>query len=244
MKDNVSFLVIRKAQVNHDNHLDYDVLYREGDLAQTQSFYAWFVKKMKVENRGRLVDIASGEGSFVKTASLAGFDAFGFDISWVISKHANLINRGRIWTADGENIPLFGNTVDFVTSLGSLEHYEHMDKGVQEMARILNPTGKAFILVPNLFSILTNVFCVFKNGEVSYDEQPLQRYATKKTWIDLLESNGLRVIRVEKYERAYPRSTSDWKYYLNRPKQMVRLLATPFIPVNLAWCFLFECQKK
>ncbi|MBI1880698.1 MAG: hypothetical protein HYR94_21185 [Chloroflexi bacterium] len=59
----------------------------------------------------------------------------------------------------------------------------------------------------------------------------------------MLEANGLAVRRTLKYERAWPRTWADGRWYLRRPKQLIRLLLQPLIPLNLAFCFIFVCQK-
>ena len=130
-----------------------------------------------------------------------------------------------------------------MTNIGSLEHFDNPAKGVREMVRVLKPGGKVFILVPNTFSLLTNVWHAMRTGETSVDDQPLQRYGARTDWEYLLESNGLKVTRTIKYERPWPYRVSDWGYYLRRPKELMHLLAAPLVPLNLAFCFLFVCHK-
>jgi ubiquinone/menaquinone biosynthesis C-methylase UbiE len=131
-----------------------------------------------------------------------------------------------------------------VTNIGSLEHFQDPAQGVQEMARVLNPNGRAYIMVPNTFSLLTNIWIAFRKGITSVDQQPLQRYGARMDWTNLIENNGLHVLKTLKYERAWPQKLSDWGYYFRYPKQMARLLAAPFIPLNLAFGFIFICEKK
>jgi hypothetical protein len=63
-------------------------------------------------------------------------------------------------------------------------------------------------------------------------------------WANLLEANGLTIVKTLKYERAWPQNLSDWGFYFHHPKQLLRLLASPFIPLNLAFCFIFVCGKR
>jgi hypothetical protein len=112
------------------------------------------------------------------------------------------------------------------------------------MARVLRPGGRAFVLVPNTFSLLTNIWIAFRTGQTSVDLQPIQRYGARADWTNLLQANGLRVCHTGKYERPWPRIRADWGYYLHRPKEMLRLAAAPFVPLNLAFCFLFSCERN
>jgi hypothetical protein len=119
-----------------------------------------------------------------------------------------------------------------------------MAQGAREMARVLRRNGKAFILVPNTFSLLVNVWLAFRRGITATDQQPIQRYGARGDWTTLLESNGFKVVQAKKYERARPRTWRDLIFVLRRPKEMLRLLATPVIPVNLAFHFLFICEPS
>lgn len=111
------------------------------------------------------------------------------------------------------------------------------------MARVLKPGGRAYILVPNTFSLLTNVWEAFRHGRTAVDDQPIQRYGARADWSTLLEDNGLRVLRTLKYERPWPYHRPDWNYYLRKPKELARLVAGPLVPLNLAFCFLFVCER-
>jgi hypothetical protein len=83
-----------------------------------------------------------------------------------------------------------------------------------------------------------------RQGITSADPiQPIQRYGARADWVCLLESNGLMVRRTVKFERVRPRLARDWGYYARRPKELLHLLVTPFVPLNLAWCFLFTCER-
>jgi hypothetical protein len=59
----------------------------------------------------------------------------------------------------------------------------------------------------------------------------------------LLETNGLAVERVVKYERAWPRTWKDLAWYLVRPYRIVRPLLTTVLPVNLASFLVYLCSK-
>jgi ubiquinone/menaquinone biosynthesis C-methylase UbiE len=181
----------------------------------------------------------------VKLAGEQGLEAVGVDISEVAAHSArnNVNSLGEIGVSTGENLPFSDDSFDFVTNIGSLEHFFDPPQGVREMARVLRPSGKAFVLLPNTFSLLTNILVAWRTGETSIDEQPIQRYGAREDWKRLLEQNGLRVTKTIKYERPWPQTMEDWKYYLRRPKEMFRLLANPIVPLNLTFCFIFTCEK-
>lgn len=238
------FLMFRQPTKNPKERIDYDALYQQTDLAQIHSFYNWFIKHMRVSPEGTLLDIACGEGSFVKVALSKGFDAYGTDISWVVSKNTDQTLNHRFFVSDGEFLPIDSNSMDYVTNIGSLEHFENMGKGLDAMSRILKPGGKAYILVPNLFSAFNNIWHAWRTGELAADDQPIQRYGTRQDWTTLIKSHGFKISRVYSYERAWPNSLNDLHYYLRKPKELLHLVFSPLIPLNLCWCFVFECIKN
>jgi SAM-dependent methyltransferase len=246
MKQQGSFLLeIRLQEKNHDSRLGYDDLYEKTSLSQIDSFYLWLAKQFNLPDHGTLLDLACGAGEMVRLAGLRGMRAVGLDISDVVARAASwhVQSYGTIGIGQGESIPFADDCFDCVTNIGSLEHFQDPAQGVREMARVLNSQGRAYVLVPNTFSLLTNILIAWRKGITSIDQQPIQRYGARMDWANLLENNGLHVLKTMKYERAWPQRLSDWGYYFRNPKQMIRLLATPFVPLNLAFCFIFICGK-
>jgi SAM-dependent methyltransferase len=247
MKSPAPFLLeIRLDVGSQDARQGYNTLYEQASLSQIESYYLWLMKKLKLPAQGRFLDVACGAGEVVRLAGQRGLQAIGLDISEVVSQTAarKVKSFGQIGVCQGEYIPFARESFDFLTNIGSLEHFEDPALGVREMARVLKPGGKAFILVPNTFSLLSNVWHAMRTGETAVDDQPIQRYGARADWTRLLEANGLKVIRTDHYERPWPYKPSDWGYYLRRPKELIRMLAAPLVPLNLAFCFLFICEKK
>jgi SAM-dependent methyltransferase len=242
--DGPFLLEIRRIRTESDSGEAYDMLYSVENLSQIESFYLWLMDRLRLPSAGSLLDISCGAGEVVRLAARHGLRATGVDISHVAARVAqrNTAPGGRIAVSDGESLPFPDATFDFVTNIGSLEHFIDPAQGVREMARVLRPDGKAFVLVPNTFSLLNNVWTAFRTGRTSADTQPIQRYGARADWARLLELNGLKVCRTLKYERPRPRSWQDVRHFIRRPKELLRLLATPFVPLNLAWCFLFVCE--
>jgi SAM-dependent methyltransferase len=221
----------------------YEVIYKEAGIRQRDSFYRWILRLVRPRPGRRLLDVACGEGSLPRLAALVGLEAHGLDLSEVAILTATREAPAALLVADGERLPYADASFDYVTSIGSLEHYLHPPQGVREMARVLAPDGLALVLLPNTFSLLHNVWAAFRTGWPMDDGQPIQRYATRCQWQALLEEGGLVVERTVKYEREWPTSLADLRWYLGHPKTLIRLLLTPLIPLNLASCFVYLCRK-
>jgi len=223
----------------------YEAIYSGPDeIRQLDSFYAWLLDLIEAIPGRRLLDVACGVGVLSNKAAEIGLKAHGVDLSKEAIRTALGEGSAGFVIGNGESLPYPAGYFDYVTSIGSLEHYLDPFWGARELARVMAPGGRACILLPNLYSILGTVYNALKYGRTVGDNQPLQRYAALKDWQDLLEQGGFVVERVVKYEREWPRSLRDLSWYLRHPRSLVKLLLTPFIPLNWASCFVYLCGKR
>ncbi|MBC7263232.1 MAG: class I SAM-dependent methyltransferase [Chloroflexi bacterium] len=239
-------LEIRQEHISEsaDSQRAYDEIYAGEGIRQPDSFYRWVLDLLGVERGKRLLDVACGIGVLVGLAARRGLVAHGVDLSPVaICAACYRTHDGYFVVGDGEALPYADETFDYVTSIGSLEHYLDMEGGTREMARVLRDNGRALILLPNTFALLGNFLHVWRTGRVYIGSQPIERTATRAEWQDLLEANGFHVVRTLKWEREMPRSLADLRWYLHHPKHLARLMLSPFVPLNLANCFAYLCYK-
>ncbi len=209
----------------------YDEIYETRPIADVPEYYRWVLQKLKVESGKKLLDVACGLGLLLKEAEKAGLETYGIDISSVaVEKAKENSPSSKIEEGSGEALPYPDDFFDYVTNLGSLEHFLHPEIGVQEMARVLKSKGKAAVLLPNSYW-WRGIIKVLRTGDYVDQEQELERFATRNEWIRLLEENGLKVLETIKFN-GY--SFSWWK----------RFLKEILIPINLSYHFLFICQPK
>lgn len=246
----MTLLEIRHIEENTPDQVKraYEAIYTGPGIRQLGSFYLWLLDVLSPLSSRRLLDVSCGEGTLVHLASARGVEAYGLDLAEAAVRIAceeteSRPGQGGFIVAAGEHLPYADASFDYVTNIGSLEHFTDVVAGVREMARVLRPDGIALVLVPNLFSLLHNVYEAWRKGRVVDDNQPVQRYATRCDWEHILNINGLVVLRTVKYEREWPRSCSDLVWYLRHPKALVRLMLSPFVPLNLASCFVFLCRR-
>jgi SAM-dependent methyltransferase len=227
----------------------YDRLYGRSfsgvSTGQMHSRYIWLVSLLRARPGQRLLDVSCGNGYLLSAALRKQLEVWGLELSEVGLKQAGEMSSGAsLICGNAELLPFAAHSFDYVTNIGSLEHYLHPATSVAEMARVLRPRGLALILVPNAYGLLGNIQHVWRHGDVFVDVQPLQRYATRGWWTRLLEENGLSVLRTLRYERELPRTREDIRWHLAHPAKLLRALLGPLVPLNLTDSFVFLCTRR
>jgi SAM-dependent methyltransferase len=204
-------------EIRHSNMQDtegtrlaYNHVYRGNGILLRDSFYLWLIDLLKPQPGRLLLDISCGQGRLVKFAREKGLHAMGMDFAEEAVRLGVTDSPQSGWAvADGERLPLHDACIDYVTHIGSLEHYQNPEEGMGEIARVLKPTGTACVLVPNSYGLIGNIKHVWQTGHVFDDGQPLQRYNTRGGWRDMLAAKGLKTFHTYKYEREWPRTWED-----------------------------------
>ena len=126
------------------------------------------VKKQKHET---ILDIATGTGELVialaklKTKKIVGLDIsekmLNIGKQKVISK--KLENRVEMRLGDSENLDYEDSCFDVVTVAFGVRNFENLEKGLQEIKRVLKPSGILLVLetaIPTniFFKILYNIY--------------------------------------------------------------------------------------
>jgi len=222
----------------------YDALYQERCLVMPDSFYLWLLHLVDAQKGQLLIDVACGNGRLVQLARARGIHAIGLDLSIQgIAKAANSRELGYWIVADGQKLPIENYCADIVMSIGSLEHYANPLEGVSQITKLVKPQGIVCVLLPNAYGMLGNILSVLRTGEVFDDRQPLQRYATRRTWEAMLRKGGLCIDRVVPFnEFVLPRTPIDLFQSIRRPQKYIKGLISRITPLNLTNHFVFLCH--
>ena len=227
----------------------YDRLYGKSFsgvwTGQMHSRYLWLTSLLRSQPGQRLLDVSCGNGYLLRAAIRKRLDVWGLELSEVGLKQAReMAPAASLICGNAEALPFAPGSFDYVTNIGSLEHYVSPAASIAEMARVLKPEGVALILVPNVYGLLGNILHVWRHGDVFVDVQPLQRYATRGWWTRLLQQNHLSVVRTLRYERELPRTWQDLGWHLAHPSKLLRALLSPLVPLNLTDSFVFLCTRQ
>jgi SAM-dependent methyltransferase len=120
---------------------------------------------------GRMLDVGCGQG--FETAQFAGPDrtVTGVDYSFEAALDASTRYRSaglRVAQCDARRLSLGTGTFDWVCSSHLIEHFPDAEAHVGELARVLAPEGKAFVITPNAPADFENPFHIrlFRRSEL------------------------------------------------------------------------------
>lgn len=109
----------------------------------------------------RILDMASGCGTFVFYGLLNGYDVYGIEpedwkhrFNAMKAKERSYPSRWmqRFFRSFGEALPFKDQSFDIVSSYQTLEHVQSQEKCIDEMKRVLKPGGYVFIRCPDYTS--------------------------------------------------------------------------------------------
>jgi demethylmenaquinone methyltransferase/2-methoxy-6-polyprenyl-1,4-benzoquinol methylase len=129
--------------LNHFLSLGIDIAWRKKAIAQLRD----------IQPR-EMLDVATGTGDFaVEALSLHPDKIIGIDISdgmLEVGRRKMISKRLDKWielrNADSENLPFEENRFDAITVGFGVRNFEHLEKGLLEMLRVLRPGGKLVVL--------------------------------------------------------------------------------------------------
>jgi demethylmenaquinone methyltransferase / 2-methoxy-6-polyprenyl-1,4-benzoquinol methylase len=132
----------------------YDFLNHFLSLGIDKSWRKKAIKKLKNKNVNSLLDIATGTGDLAITAlKMLGCNIKGIDISEQMLamgqrkiEKLQLDQRINLIQGDSENLPFESDNFDAITVAFGVRNFENLDKGLQEMHRVLKPGGIAVVL--------------------------------------------------------------------------------------------------
>jgi len=155
--------------------------------------YPVFLDLLGARAGNRLLDVSCGTGSLLAAARERAVDAVGVDLSDEAVKLAKRVAPGaEVAVGAGEALAFRDGSFDYVSCLGSLEHFLDMGKGLEEMKRVAKPAARFCIMVPNRDFIGWKVL-----GHQGTAQQDINEHLLPlKAWRQLFERHGLVVLRV------------------------------------------------
>ena len=106
----------------------------------------------------RYLDVGAGPGHTVIRLAQNNLTAIGCDISLTgaqqamkMARRAGVFDRVYYVVCDARNLPFKKQSIDYISCIMLLEHLEHDDEVIGDMARILKKGGSVYVAVPNTY---------------------------------------------------------------------------------------------
>ena len=150
------------------------------------------VEKCTGIKKGKLLDVGSGTGSFVKEMKENGWQVTGLEPDGDARKVASRQYQIELYDA-GEFYRLSPGSFDAITLWHVLEHVHDLSIYIRQLKTLLNEKGKLFIAVPNYTSFDAKVY---KEYWAAYDVPRHLYHFSPQSMKLLMEKNGLKVVQV------------------------------------------------
>lgn len=151
----------------------YDGLNRVISWGSDIKWREFVVNKVAEIQPKKVLDVATGTGDLaIALSEISDLKIVGLDISeGMLSvgkekiKKKNLTQRIELLHGDSENLPFEDHFFDAVTVAFGVRNFEHLEKGLSEIYRVIRPGGRLVILetsVPEKFPFRQGYFAYTK----------------------------------------------------------------------------------
>ena len=203
MFDNIAF---RYDFLNRFLSAGIDVRWRKAALKQLQSI-----------NPKKILDVATGTAdvAIMATKVLAPEKVIGIDISDGMLElgrkkvtEQQLGNIIELQNGDSETINFLDNTFDAVTVSFGVRNFEHLEKGLAEILRVLKPGGKLVVLefskpkapvIKQFYNVYMKIVAptmgkLFSKNRNAYKylDESIKKFPEGKNFTQILDSLGYR----------------------------------------------------
>jgi len=212
------------------------------DSRRPYDAYPIFLDYLEAQKGKKLLDVSCGTGFLLKAASSMEIKTFGVDISEEAVKIAkNVSPMSFISVGKGEDLKFEDNTFDYITCLGSLEHFLDMKEGIKEMKRVAKDNALLCIMVPN-----SNYFRWKKSDKPGTAQQEInENLLSLEQWKTFFIEEGFEIQRIHQ-DRWFVKRINIFssKNPIQIIKKIYEKLVWYFLPLNYAYQFIFILEKK
>lgn len=128
-----------------------EIYYRELRPSRPAEHYELYLRRLGTRRGQRLLDVGCGLGLLLERAERRGLRGAGIDLSErAIAEARRRAPRADLRVGAADALPWPDAAFDYVTCLGSLEHFLDEAKCLGEMRRVAAPGAQFLIMVPNV----------------------------------------------------------------------------------------------
>ena len=128
----------------------------ESELEQThwwfvvrRQLFADFIQKLGLNKSADILDVGTSSGTNLRLLKGLGFTNYrGVDISPLAAQIATRKKLGPVDIGDICELPYKNDTFDLILATDIIEHVDDDERALQELKRVLKPTGQILLTVP------------------------------------------------------------------------------------------------
>lgn len=180
---------------------------------------------------GKLFDIGCGVGDFLHTAEMHGWECIGVEPSEDAKAIAQKRMKGMIITS--EELESFSDgAFDVITMWHVLEHVDDLKWQVAQLQRLVKPSGRVVIAVPNYKSYDGQYY---KEHWAAYDVPRHLNHFNRITLSKIFKTSGLELVKMNKLK---------WDaYYISYLSEQYRHHSLPLVR-GLYRGFISNCKAR
>jgi 2-polyprenyl-3-methyl-5-hydroxy-6-metoxy-1,4-benzoquinol methylase len=180
---------------------------------------------------GKLLDIGCGVGDFLHTAEMHGWECIGVEPSEDAKTIAQKRMKGTIITS--EELERFSDgAFDVITMWHVLEHVDDLKWQVAQLQRLVKPSGRVVIAVPNYKSYDGQYY---KEHWAAYDVPRHLNHFNRITLSKIFKTSGLELVKMDKLK---------WDaYYISYLSEQYRHHSLPLVR-GLYRGFISNCKAR
>ena len=180
---------------------------------------------------GKLLDIGCGVGDFLHTAEMHGWECIGVEPSEDAKTIAQKRMKGTIITS--EELESFSDgAFDVITMWHVLEHVDDLKWQVAQLQRLVKPSGRVVIAVPNYKSYDGQFY---KEHWAAYDVPRHLNHFNRITLSKIFKTSSLELVKMDKLK---------WDaYYISYLSEQYRHHSLPLVR-GLYRGFISNCKAR
>lgn len=213
----------------------FDRHYRHRGLKSMRAARAYpvYLDLLHAQPGGRLLDIGCGPGWLLRAAAGRGLEAWGIDLSArALQMARQVVPEARLSAGSAAHLAFPNNYFDYLTCIGVLEHFTHMEQSVREMQRVARYGARFCIMVPN--SITLHWWISERFGR--WNRGSNENAASLEEWQNLFTGFGFRI---EAVLRDTWQVRKGFGFLGESAVRQVTRLAERLVPLRFAHQFIF-----
>ena len=221
----------------------YDDVYHRHDsqASRVSGHLRRLARRLGPWREQKVLDVACGQGEWLRSLSALGAVTAGVDISSVaLQVCRKYLPRANLYCATAEQLPLNNQQFDFVSCLGALEHFPDPREALREMTRVAKPNALFLLLVPNA-GFLPRRLGLYSG---THQAKVWEDVRSMGEWQDLFESARLRILY--RWRDLHVLSAA-WLFvgrWHQWPLRAAQALALPVWPLTWQYQIYHLCKLK